>query len=153
MFDHIGSKIKTLATILTVIGIVLSFFCGLTLLLNEEGSGLVIMILGSLCSWLGSFLLYGFGQLIENSDKIVELLAGNEFDISPEAVNRPSSDSQPLTDDRGACAGTPTQKPADWVCFACGNSNFHNVQFCQHCGVSKYWSEEKHAEARAKVEF
>ena len=28
----------------------------------------LILAIGFLLSWLGSFLLYGFGQLIENSD-------------------------------------------------------------------------------------
>ena len=33
-------------------------------------SGIVIIIVGCLASWIGSFFTYGFGQLIENTDRI-----------------------------------------------------------------------------------
>ena len=33
-------------------------------------AGIAVMVFGSLFAWIGSFLLYGFGHLIENSDKI-----------------------------------------------------------------------------------
>lgn len=32
---------------------------------------------GSFSSWVSSFLLYGFGQLIENTDKLVNLRIAN----------------------------------------------------------------------------
>jgi hypothetical protein len=35
-------------------------------------AGILIMVLGSLGSWIGSFMTYGFGQLVENSDILVE---------------------------------------------------------------------------------
>jgi len=36
-------------------------------------TGVAILIIGSLYSFLTSFLIYGFGQLVDNSDKLVEL--------------------------------------------------------------------------------
>lgn len=35
-------------------------------------SGVLIIIFGSLASWLSALTLYGFGQLIENTDALVE---------------------------------------------------------------------------------
>ena len=73
MFNNIGGKIKTLATIITWIGIVCSVIAGFSLMLANESLillGVLIAVLGSLGSWISSFLIYGFGQLIENSDKI-----------------------------------------------------------------------------------
>ncbi len=74
MFDNIGQKIKTLAMVVCYIGIVASVLIGLTMLVSDDPlNGLLIGGLGALGSWVGSFALYGFGQLIENTDKLVLL--------------------------------------------------------------------------------
>lgn len=76
MYRNIGGKIKGLASLFCWGGILVSMLCGVGLLATGEGGfqvfGIIIMILGSLVSWIGSFAAYGFGQLIENSDILVE---------------------------------------------------------------------------------
>ena len=77
MFSNIGSKIKVLAVVITCIGIVASIIIGIVLMTIDEElivPGILVMIVGSLLSWLSSFFMYGFGQLVENSDKTVALL-------------------------------------------------------------------------------
>lgn len=69
-FENIGSKIKTLAVILTVVGIVASVLIGMFMLTVNAGYGLLIMIVGSLISWVSSFFTYGFGELIEKTTEI-----------------------------------------------------------------------------------
>ena len=74
MFNNIGSKIKTLAQVVCWLGIAICVIVGIVLMAQDEetvGIGLVVMIFGSLFSWIGSFMTYGFGQLIENSDFLV----------------------------------------------------------------------------------
>lgn len=76
MFGNIGRKIKTLAQVVTWMGIIGSIVVGISMLsINDDFIflGLLIMILGSFLSWVSSFVLYGFGQLVENSDKLVQL--------------------------------------------------------------------------------
>lgn len=76
MFGNVGGKIKTLAKVLTWLGIISFVIWGFVCISDEEKVlGLILMIGGSLSSWISSFLLYGFGQLIENSDKTVKLLS------------------------------------------------------------------------------
>ncbi len=83
MFENIGGKIKVVAKISCWIGIVLSIVYAITLygqaveVRNDSGSILFIyattcLFLGPLGSWIGSFILYGFGQLVENSNILVE---------------------------------------------------------------------------------
>ena len=76
MFDNIGRKIKGLASAVTWIGIILSIISGISMLSSSGGllaiPAILVMALGSLFSWLASLTLYGFGQLIENSDIIAE---------------------------------------------------------------------------------
>lgn len=77
LFDNIGSKIKTLAQVLTWVGIIISVIWGIVIMATDEDlifAGLMIAVFGSLGSWISSFALYGFGQLIENTDNIVKIL-------------------------------------------------------------------------------
>lgn len=83
MFGNIGGKIKTLAQVVTWIGIIGSVICGFVLMGIDEDlifTGFIIALLGSLSSWVSSFVLYGFGQLIENTDKLVELAKNKKSD-------------------------------------------------------------------------
>lgn len=77
MFSNIGGKIKGLAKVFTWIGIIASVISGIAMMLMDDDIflfiGLIIMIAGSLLSWISSFMLYGFGHLVENSDKLVSL--------------------------------------------------------------------------------
>ena len=75
MFDNIGGKIKSLAQVVFWIGIICSVISGFVMIGTNEDLiflGLVIIIIGSLVSWVSSFTLYGFGQLIENTDQLVQ---------------------------------------------------------------------------------
>lgn len=76
MFDNIGGKIKTLAQVVTWVGIIASVISGVALIAINGRLiiiGLMVMIFGALVSWISSFLLYGFGQLVENSDKLIKM--------------------------------------------------------------------------------
>ena len=74
MFDNIGGKIKSLASAIAWIGIIISILSGIVLFFSE-GFLIAILVaaLGSLSAWIGSFMQYGFGQLIENSDYLVRV--------------------------------------------------------------------------------
>ncbi len=74
MFDNIGRKIMPLAQVVCWIGIVGCVITGTVLLFIDEDlvlTGILLAVFGSLLSWIGSFFLYGFGQLIDNTDTIV----------------------------------------------------------------------------------
>ncbi|MBE6758620.1 MAG: hypothetical protein E7554_00830 [Ruminococcaceae bacterium] len=91
MFDNIGSKIKTLAKVLCWVGIAVSVLTGIILMIYEFTLyGLLAMVAGSLLSWVGSFGMYGLGQLIENTD----ILAGRV--PAPVRPMQPASPVQPM---------------------------------------------------------
>ncbi len=82
MFDNIGHKIKLLAQVMCWLGIGISVFIGILLIFTGMdqydsgiyvGGGIAVLCLGSLFSWIGSFVLCGFGELVENSDIRTEL--------------------------------------------------------------------------------
>ena len=71
MFNNIGGKIKTLSAIICWIGIAFSVIIGISSITSKQViSGILIIVVGSFISWIGSFYTYGFGQLIENTDEI-----------------------------------------------------------------------------------
>lgn len=71
MFDNIGGKIKGLALVICLIGIIASVIFGIV---SSDKMIIVVatIIIGSAASWVGSFVLYGFGELVENSAIIAE---------------------------------------------------------------------------------
>ena len=78
MFEDIGNTIKSIAKFLCITGIIGSIVSGIVLCTagEEEAIGGIITIIGgSIASWVSSAFLYGFGQLIDNSDKLVKKLA------------------------------------------------------------------------------
>ena len=97
MFDNIGSKIKTVATTIAILGIIGSIIIGSVMIkeandsyypsATETLSGWLVIIVGSLSSWVSSFTLYGFGQLIENTDIISSKYITNASDKTPPSSN------------------------------------------------------------------
>ena len=77
MYSHIGRKIMVVAKIFAWIGIVASVVGGLAMMAMNSDlviPGIVLAVLGSLMSWINSFLLCGFGQLVDNSDELLHEL-------------------------------------------------------------------------------
>lgn len=77
MFENIGRKIKTLAKVICLIGIIISLINGIVIFIARPGAvgiavGFVVIIVGCLGSWIGSFFTYGFGELIVKTTKIAE---------------------------------------------------------------------------------
>ena len=90
MFENIGKKIKNLASIICWIGIIASVIIGLILFNSSVSAGLITIIAGSLISWIGSFFMYGFGEIVEssiNTSEKIDILT-NLYTINQE--NNPS---------------------------------------------------------------
>ena len=83
MYNNIGAKIKIMAQVVAWVGITSSVISGFRLISMGMGidadyfgellifMGLVTLIGGSLWAWILTWCLYGYGELIENSAKIV----------------------------------------------------------------------------------
>ena len=104
MFNNIGKKIKVLAKVICWIGIISGVIAGACFIIEgAAGSGsafgihsdtgiafiaigVAMLILLPLLSWIGSFTLYGFGELIDSTQQIKQ---SNE-----EILNRTSNIAQ-----------------------------------------------------------
>lgn len=74
MFRNIGRKIMTLAQIFCWLGIAAAVISGLIMLTNRYtfGVGMAVIIIGSLSAWLGSWTLYAFGQIADDTHALRE---------------------------------------------------------------------------------
>ena len=65
------------------IGIIGSIIWGFSVISIDEDlilTGFLIAVIGALISWVSSFVLYGYGQLIENTDKLVKIAGKSTAD-------------------------------------------------------------------------
>lgn len=80
MFDNIGGKIKATAKVFCWIAIIASLIGGICMLFINAVAGLVFIVMGPLSAWIGSFVIYGFGELVENSCIQTELMVKKEME-------------------------------------------------------------------------
>lgn len=69
MYDNIGGKIKGLAKVIFIIEAAICVIAGLVLA-SEDEAGILLLLLGPAVAWISSWLLYGFGELIEKTSVI-----------------------------------------------------------------------------------
>lgn len=141
MFDDISGKIKALAKVACGLGIAASIIGAFALWVQNSSynpttfAGVLVLVLGSLASWIGSFFTYGFGALIENSEtlhadnlKIQELLKTQQGEsasstpaVHPVRIAKSQSSESLLSND-------------EWECAACGMRNSKRTNSCINCG-------------------
>ena len=73
MYNNIGKKIKMLAKVIFFVEAIAAIFGGISVIgLDEDLAvvGILIMIVGSVFAWVSSWLLYGFGEIIDKLSDI-----------------------------------------------------------------------------------
>ncbi len=128
MFDNIGGKIKAFAKAVCWIGIIFSIGFGIYLIYHEiYKEGVVWLIVGPLSSWIGTFVLYGFGELIESVDNI-------EYKID-QLVEPPKQNEGALSKLLNNNSVRQEEEKQGWKC-QCGRVNPLFVGTCA-CGKNK----------------
>ena len=68
MFSNIGGKIKMTAKVSCLLLMALCVISGIALMaVGAVLAGIITAAAGALVAWVGSFVLYGFGEMVENS--------------------------------------------------------------------------------------
>ncbi len=118
MYDRIGKKIKGLANALMIIGIVLSVISGCIMIADSHSlilPGLIVIIVGCLGAWLGNLVLYGFGELVDKTCDMEELLRAsiNQNGMKAPGVNNVNTHAEaaPVMQQNAAPVYTPPQAP------------------------------------------
>jgi len=134
MFDNVGGKLKTIAKVEMIIGIVASVILGFTFLTGGRVfGGLLIVIIGVFSSWFGSLVIYGIGQAVENSETILYSVRNQ----NNSEMNKSKMSTAPVGMNYHAIDEMAAQKEAngEWRC-ECGRVNKKYVSTCV-CGKSR----------------
>lgn len=129
MFRNIGSKIMILAKVNFIIGVIAASAVGIMIAIRfaelsdwygDEYAAygvllcLLIVGVGSLLAWIGSFVLYGFGKLVQSNENIENYLTSN----SNNSIQYIQS----------------TNVNDNLTCSNCGNKVNNDSAFCNNCG-------------------
>lgn len=69
LYENIGGKIKNLAKWIFVVELIGAIVTGLVLLFTDEGLilyGILTLLCGPIVAWIGSWILYAFGEMVED---------------------------------------------------------------------------------------
>lgn len=81
MYNNIGGKIKGLAKAISIVEAIAAVTTGIALMASDDDMilvGLVVMLLGPLVAWVSSWLIYGFGELVDKACDIERNTRGGE---------------------------------------------------------------------------
>ena len=98
MYNNIGKKIKNLTKFIVGGGILLFIVGGIGLYAYLYDSyytqdyafvGIIVAIIGSLLTWIGGFFIYGYGELIDQTQQINAVVsAGSEDTETREKIKK-----------------------------------------------------------------
>ena len=97
MYKEIGKKIKKLAIVVFVLEAILFFIGGIILMaINNDLFlvGILMMIIGPLLAWVSSFILYGFGELIDKTSEIANNTSKARANVVLENSSKQSSNEE-----------------------------------------------------------
>lgn len=159
MFDNIGGKIKTLAAVTCGLGIIASIIGAIALWIQDSSynptafTGVLVLVLGSLASWIGSFFTYGFGELIENTtrihednlelQKILTLIKNKsgEIDLQEDEASAISDNCEEKKTSDSKQENEPLEmykvdrSANEIVCPVCGKVQKSDRKLCWNCGA------------------
>ena len=152
MFDNIGGKIKTLATVVCFLGIGASIIAAIALWAQNDrytptiALGFGVLIGGCLASWIGSFFMYGFGELIEETTRNREINYQILLKLDKEAGSERQSPAAVRDVPVAFANSTRMARVAPlrsnvtsggWTCKKCGTLNRTGDISCKDCGAYK----------------
>ena len=136
MYNNIGEKIKGLAEGLFVVEAIVTFVGGIVLLSIGDGSiltGLLMLICGPLIAWISSWLLYAFGQFVDDIHAI--RIRVNMPEIKAKNTQRDISKGEPTTRAMSytAVGIAPEYEGNGYICPSC-NMAMDYIAPCERCG-------------------
>ena len=141
MYSKVGGKIKVLAIVEFILGVIVSIATGFLL---GSASGqvssymsysrsssfswgifILVVVVGFILSWLSSLFIYGYGQLIEDTHEIKQMIETNKSD-----AKQPSNVPQAAAPRANA---PQINKTSTIICPRCGHEQSSDLKVCSRC--------------------
>ncbi len=141
MFENVSDKLKIVAKVMTVLGVIGGI--GLAVFMYLDGFDVWVFPLGvliGLLSWVSALCLYAFAGILkntylinENLSSILNILKNRETEnkSTPKIVN----DSKP--EHQNTTYTSVPQNGKTWTCENCGCKNSAYMNICIDCGRHK----------------
>lgn len=155
MYDKIGEKIRSLAIWTFIVEALASIIAGWVFAIEgEEWYGWVILILGPLVAWVGSWILYGFGEIIVKvteiehntnityqSSKSKEHTSNHNSEIKKEIAQENTAPKKPQPVSREYFTQAELELKEKYIDIICPHCNeevsfekSNNIEECYFCG-------------------
>lgn len=128
MFDNVGEKIKGVAVVWLIIGILASIVIGFA---SIESGGLLFLAVGVLSSWVTALFLYGFGELIESTAENKRINRRILAALTGEALDDVKKD---LQQESALEEGVHNEALPQRQCPHCGLTHDFDYPKCPGCG-------------------
>jgi len=135
LYENIGGKIKSWAKWIFIVEAIGAIITGVVLMATDEDLivyGLLTSVCGPIIAWVGSWILYAFGELVEktadnenNTRQILKKLNEKSTDASITFIKNKEYGNKTIN--------TPqTASTHKWLCDGCKKMRAQTP--CEHCG-------------------
>lgn len=123
MFTNIGRKIKTVAKVICWLGMILCVVLGIIVIADGNYAlvGIGLLFVGPFLMWIGSFMTYGFGELIEKVTEI-EINTHSKTETKPVTSNKrilQKTQAQNVVSPANKAIKADTDEPEEWIDMIC----------------------------------
>lgn len=146
MYHNSGAIVKGLATFVAIVLMIACVAVGVFVIVRAENVpvGILIIVGGCLVSWLSCLMMAAFGELVNNSYKILKILNENKYApqmVQPMPQYVPVVRAEPTVHHSDIPPAAPAAEPVSNTtvnanaCPNCGSPRKGNSPFCAFCGT------------------
>ena len=130
MFENVGEKLKVIARILGILGIIASVVGGIFLFKYSVVIGFLTIICGGIVAWINSMIIVGIGLAAEHSEN-GGYIANNKHSSGNETFSRF------VAEVKNKSSSSPKAKNKDGRCSCpnCFSAVSNSDTSCPYCGT------------------
>ena len=138
LYENIGGKIKSYAKWVFIIEAICAVITGIAMIGTGDMIlyGILTLVLGPVIAWVGSWILYAFGEIVEktcynedNTRQILKKLDAKITDNSVTLIEKKEDVNNTIYTLTQSNSHIPTHK---WLCDSCRKMRTQTP--CEHCG-------------------
>ena len=133
MYDNIGGKIKGLAKTMFIVEAIGAVIMGIVLLATDDDlifAGLLTLFCGPIIAWVSSWVLYAFGELVED----IHAMRNKHYPIAEEQANLETEEKAKQKEE--TTRNSPTKKAQKYINHGIAPEYVGDGYTCPVCKMS-----------------